>query len=151
MKLTAFLTPTTLIMIKVMIVQDASAERVDPQCGKCTNCYFAGNNGCFLGWTKAQCDSVDVYKWCGDGGNDPLPPPANHLAPPHPNDVVPPPPDYLVPPPHPNDVVPRPPDHLVPPHQNGVVPPPLDHLVPPPHPNDVVPPPPDHLVPPHQN
>ncbi|ETV65041.1 hypothetical protein H257_18165 [Aphanomyces astaci] len=79
--------------------------------------------------------------------NDPLPPPPDHLVPPHPNDVVSPPLDHLVPP-HPNDVVPHPPDHLVPTHPNDVVPPPPDHLVPP-HPYDVVPRPPDHLVPPH--
>ncbi|RHZ30173.1 hypothetical protein DYB37_013004 [Aphanomyces astaci] len=143
MKLTALLTPTALIMI--MIVQDATAEGADLQCGKCTNCYFAGNNACFLWWTKAQCDSVDVYKWCGAGDNDPLPPHSNYLVPPHPNDVVPPPPDHLVPP-HPNDVVSPPLDHLVPPHPNDVVPPPPDHLVPP-HPNDVVPSPPNELVP----
>ncbi|RHY50772.1 hypothetical protein DYB38_008840 [Aphanomyces astaci] len=46
-------------------------QPVDPQCGKCTNCYFPLNNGCFLGWSKAQCDSQDEYKWCGAGGSNP--------------------------------------------------------------------------------
>ncbi|RHZ23998.1 hypothetical protein DYB37_005809 [Aphanomyces astaci] len=52
-------------------------QPVDPQCGGCTNCYFAVNNACFLGWSKAQCDSLDQYKWCGDGGSNPSPSPSN--------------------------------------------------------------------------
>ncbi|RLO10291.1 hypothetical protein DYB28_001523 [Aphanomyces astaci] len=107
MKSTAFLTPIALIMIK--IVQVASAERVNPQCGKCTNRYFAGNNTCYLWWSKAQCDSVDVYKGCGAGGNDPLPPPSSELVPPPSSELVPPPPSELVPPP-PNELMPPPPN-----------------------------------------
>ncbi|RHY74191.1 hypothetical protein DYB30_009238 [Aphanomyces astaci] len=49
-------------------------QPVDPQCGKCTNCYFAVNNGCFLGWSKAQCDSHDAYRWCGRDDSDPSTP-----------------------------------------------------------------------------
>ncbi|RHZ38622.1 hypothetical protein DYB26_016317, partial [Aphanomyces astaci] len=52
-------------------------QPVDPQCGGCTNCYFAGNNGCFIGWSKEQCDSTGWYKWCGDGGSNPPPSPSN--------------------------------------------------------------------------
>ncbi|RHZ06211.1 hypothetical protein DYB26_015057, partial [Aphanomyces astaci] len=52
-------------------------QPVDPQCGGCTNCYFPVNNGCFLGWSKAQCDSQDEYKWCGAGDSNPSPSPSN--------------------------------------------------------------------------
>ncbi|RHZ41302.1 hypothetical protein DYB26_015569, partial [Aphanomyces astaci] len=52
-------------------------QPVDPQCGGCTNCYFPVNNGCFLGWSKAQCDSQDEYKWCGAGDSNPSPYPSN--------------------------------------------------------------------------
>ncbi|RHY73765.1 hypothetical protein DYB38_013139 [Aphanomyces astaci] len=74
MKSAAFLIPMALIM--TTMIQDASAE-----CGKCTNCYFAGNKGCFLGWTKDQCDDHEEYKWCGSGGSDPLPSPSSGSKP----------------------------------------------------------------------
>ncbi|RQM18689.1 hypothetical protein B5M09_011989 [Aphanomyces astaci] len=54
---------------------------VDPQCGGCTNCYFAGNNACFIGWSKEQCDSTGWYKWCGIGGSDPSTPSSPKSAP----------------------------------------------------------------------
>ncbi|RLO09673.1 hypothetical protein DYB28_000723, partial [Aphanomyces astaci] len=106
------------VSIKFFKREDASAERVDPDCGKCINCYIAGNNACFLLWSKAQCDSVDVYKWCGAGSNDMLPPPPNELLPPSkravqslrtlPNELLP-----------PNDPLPPPLNKLLPPPPNG--------------------------------
>ncbi|RHY87344.1 hypothetical protein DYB35_009848 [Aphanomyces astaci] len=54
--------------------QPVDPQPVDPHCGGGTNCYFAVNNACFLWWSKAQCDSVDVYKWCGAGSSDPSTP-----------------------------------------------------------------------------
>ncbi|RLO06587.1 hypothetical protein DYB28_016054, partial [Aphanomyces astaci] len=56
-------------------------EPADPQCGGCTNCYFAGNNACFIGWSKEQCDSTGWYKWCGIGGSDPSTPSSPKSAP----------------------------------------------------------------------
>ncbi|RHY43989.1 hypothetical protein DYB38_012434 [Aphanomyces astaci] len=56
-------------------------QPVDPQCGRCTNCYFAVNNGCFLGWSKAQCDSHDAYRWCGGDDSDPSTPSSPKSAP----------------------------------------------------------------------
>ncbi|RHZ08863.1 hypothetical protein DYB26_006835 [Aphanomyces astaci] len=53
--------------------QPVHPQPVDPQCGVCTNCYYPVTNACFLGWSKAQCDSLDVYKWCGAGSSDPQP------------------------------------------------------------------------------
>ncbi|RHY71836.1 hypothetical protein DYB38_013603, partial [Aphanomyces astaci] len=35
-------------------------QPVDPKCGKCTNCYYAPSNACFLWWSKEQCDAQDV-------------------------------------------------------------------------------------------
>ncbi|KAF0748368.1 hypothetical protein AaE_007366, partial [Aphanomyces astaci] len=142
MKSSAFLTPMALIM--VMIVHDASAERVDPQCGTCTNCYFAGNNACFLWWSKAQCDSVDVYKWCGAGSNDLLPLPPNDLLQPPPNELLP---------PHLNDPFPCPPNDLLPPTPNEQLPP--NEYLPPNEPfsstaNEQLPFPPNNLLPPNQ-
>ncbi|RHZ03834.1 hypothetical protein DYB26_016028, partial [Aphanomyces astaci] len=52
-------------------------QPVDPQCGGCTNCYYAVTNACFLGWSKAQCDSLDTYKWCGSDSSNPSPSPSN--------------------------------------------------------------------------
>ncbi|ETV65033.1 hypothetical protein H257_18157, partial [Aphanomyces astaci] len=116
-------------LIMVMIVHDASAERVvDPECGECTNCYFAGDNKCMLWWTKAECDSVVESKWCGAGSNDLLPLPPNDLLQP---------PQLL--PPHLKDPLPCPPNEQLP--QNEQLPPneqlPLNEQLPP---NEYLPP-----------
>ncbi|CAN0503533.1 unnamed protein product, partial [Phaeothamnion confervicola] len=50
------------------------------QCGQCSNCFYSPTNACFVGWTKAQCDSVPAYTWCG--GGTVTPPPAPTPTPP---------------------------------------------------------------------